>query len=308
VKWTNVVAGVLFGEGPVWRPATQDLVVTSAAEGILWQIDPGSGVAIALADVGGGLSGAALCSDGGLLVTQNGGYDFIKLGFWNDEPQAAGDRAAVNFRPVEPGIQRVSPSGDVEYLSTTVSKFRAPSDLAALTDGSVLFTDPCRWPPKSAPSRLYRLHAHDGGTDDTYMVDLVFETDNYLNGLGVDSRGWVLLVEGRGLRWLTPDGDRPWFVEQLPGHGDGLAFDVDDRVYVCMPDVGVGIIEPDGAITDILSTSSRFKPHNCCFGGNDLATLFVTDSVNDAVVAWSGISSPGRDLPAYRIARKAKGG
>src|SRR3546814_9272336 len=43
----------------------------------IW-IDPASGSHAIAADTGGGPNGAALCSDGGFLVTQNGGFDFSK--------------------------------------------------------------------------------------------------------------------------------------------------------------------------------------------------------------------------------------
>ena len=54
-----VVAGVRLGEGPVWRPATRDLVCTSVSDGRVWRIDTDRGDKEVFADTGGGPNGAA---------------------------------------------------------------------------------------------------------------------------------------------------------------------------------------------------------------------------------------------------------
>jgi hypothetical protein len=38
---------------------------------------------------------------------------------------------------------------------------------------------------------------------------------------------------------------------------------------------------------------------NCCFGGDDLRTLFATDAIPGRVVAWEGLPTPGLPLPLW---------
>ena len=54
-----------------------------------------------------GANAALLTSDGGFLVTQNGGIDFTQVRLYDDPPP---------YRPVTGGIQRIAPDGSVTYL------------------------------------------------------------------------------------------------------------------------------------------------------------------------------------------------
>src|SRR5207247_2868641 len=81
-------------------------------------------------------NGAALASDGGFVITQNGGFDFSATGLFDDPPP---------YRPATPGLQRVHADGTVTYL--TDEPLQAPNDLAVAGDGTVLFTDPGPFPP-----------------------------------------------------------------------------------------------------------------------------------------------------------------
>ena len=80
------------------------------------------------AHVGGGPNSVLTCSDGSLLVTQNGGIDR--------------DWRAADRRP--PSIQRVSPDGEIEIVATEIEgvQLSAPNDLAFGPDGVLYFTDP----------------------------------------------------------------------------------------------------------------------------------------------------------------------
>ena len=74
-----VVTDIPTGEGPCWRADTRELVVTSVAMGEVYIVDVATGTKRLFADTGGGPNSAVLCSDGGALITQNGGCDWTPI-------------------------------------------------------------------------------------------------------------------------------------------------------------------------------------------------------------------------------------
>ena len=282
-----VVAGVRLGEGPVWRPATGDLVCTSVSDGRVWRIDTDRGDKEVFADTGGGPNGAALCQDGGLIVTQNGGIDYSKFpgGIF---PRDLGVHHAT------PGLQRVDPGGAVTYL--VQNGFAAPNDLAVGEDDSVYFTDPGHFPPKDPPTGRVVCVRPDGSV--TTVGDHLW----YCNGIALDRDGCLIIIERRGLCRIDEHGQRTWIVETLGrGGGDGFCLDAEGRFYVAATvDHGVRVVEPDGRIVDFLSIPGDGVTTNCCFGGPDLRTLFATDAVPGHVVAWEDMPTPGLPLPAWQ--------
>jgi gluconolactonase len=284
-----VVDGVRLGEGPVWRPDQGDLVCTSVCDGLLWRIDIDRGAKELFADTGGGANGAALCHDGGLLVTQNGGLDYSKFpsGMFN----ALGEDLPI--RLATPGLQRVDPDGQVRYVAE--DGFEAPNDLAVAADGTVYFTDPGHFPPAQPPGGRVIALDPDGSVR-TVAADLW-----YCNGIALDREGGLVVIERRGLRRLEPDGGRTWIVENLGrGGGDGFCLDADGRFYVAATvDHGVRVVDPDGSIVEFLSLPGDGVTTNCCFGGPDLRILFATDAAPGHVVAWEGMPTAGLPLPTW---------
>lgn len=277
-----VVTGIGFGEGPVWCP-DGTLVCTSVAAGLLWRIRPAAHTKELVADVGGGANGAALASDGGFLVTNNGGVDLSKTGVFADPPP---------YRPATPGLQRVSPTGEVTYLAA--DGFTAPNDLAVGADGTVWFTDPPHFPPPPTPEGRVWAYRPDG------TVELVADGFVYCNGIAVEPGGTLVVVEARGLMRLLPDGTREWVVENLGrGAGDGFCLDAAGRFYVASTiEHGIRVIE-DGREVDFLAIPGDGVTTNCCFGGPDLRWLFATDAVPGQVVVWEQMPTPGLPLPAW---------
>ena len=281
-----VVDGIRFGEGPVWRPDTSDLVCTSVCDGLLWRVDVDTGTKEILADTGGGANGAALCADNGVLVTQNGGIDFTGL-------PAGLLTEPLPVRHATPGIQRVSPAGQVSYLAS--AGFHAPNDLVVAQDGTVYFTDPGHYPPPDPPiGRVLALHP-DGS------VSVVASDFWFCNGIGQTPDGALVVIERRGLQRLEPDGRRTWIIEKIgPGGGDGFCLDAEGRFYVgATVEHGVRVIDPDGTVVDFLAIGGKGVTTNCCFGGQDLRTLFVTDSIPGQLLAWEGMPAAGLPLPPW---------
>ena len=285
MKASVVVDGVRFGEGPVWC-ADGTLVVTSVCDGVLWRIFPEEGRKELVADVDGGANGAALCADGGFLVTQNGGVDFSAFPIW-------GDREPPSPRHAVPGLQRVAPDGSVSYLAD--GGFHAPNDLAVAADGSVYFTDPGHYPPPKPPIGRVMILRPDGSVEE-FARDFWF-----CNGIAFDRDGSVVVVEKRGLQRVHPGGEREWVIEKLgDGGSDGFCLDADGRYYACATvEHGVRVVDPDGSLVDFLEIEGDGVTTNCCFGGPDGRTLFATDSVPGRVVAWEDLPTPGLPLPAW---------
>ncbi len=299
-----VCEGPPVAEGPVWcppRPGADDgdgtVVFTSVAGGVLSRVWPGTGRVEPVADTAGGANGATPAADGGFVVTQNGGIDFTVFGDLFDPPPPAP-------RLVPSGLQHVTPGGAVSYLTSGITQM--PNDLCVGGDGTVFFTDPAGWPPPETRAGRVLALAPDGEV--RVVVDGLWSP----NGILFDVDGVTLIVveNGRGLGADAPVGHGAGFLRVRPDGtrepfadgriGDGGALDVDGRIYMAGGGHLVTVYEPDGTPVEELRLSDAPVPAtNCCFGGPDLRTLFVTDA-----------GSPGRvhaftDMPAAGVAMRS---
>jgi gluconolactonase len=288
-----ICSGPPFGEGPVWCPPGAGapegtLVCTSVSEGALWRIWPESGRRELVADTGGGANGAALAADGGFLVTQNGGLDFSIFRIFGE---------VAPPRYVQSGLQRVAPDGAVDYL--TPDTMQMPNDLCVAPDGTVFFTDP-RWPTPDPPSG--RVFALDPDGELRVVADGFWAP----NGIALDTDDETLIVvengrhgEHHGFVRVRHDGTREPFA---PGcMGDGCALDVDGRIYMAGGGHVVTLYEPDGTVVEQLTSPGDHPVStNCCFGGDDLRTLFAVDAGTPGhVYCWTDLPTPGRALPTW---------
>jgi gluconolactonase len=286
VKAEVVVDGINFGEGPVWCP-DGTLVVTSVCDGALYRVWPEAGRKELVADVGGGANAAALCADGGFLVTQNGGVDFSNMagipGFENPPP----------FRTATPGLQRVDPEGRVSYLADRA--FHAPNDLVVAPDGTVYFTDPGHYPPPEPPIGRVMALDPDG------RVREVGRDFWYCNGIAFDVEGNLVVIERAGLQRLNRDGTREWVIKVLGrGGGDGFCVDRDGNFYVCSTiEHGVRVVDREGNVVEFLEIAGSGVTTNCCFGGPEGRDLYATDAVPGHVVVWEGLPTPGLPLTPW---------
>jgi gluconolactonase len=286
-----ICEGPAVAEGPVWCPGPGDddgtVVFTSVGEGAVSRVHPASGVVEPVADTGGGANGAARAADGGFLVTQNGGIDFSLFG-------AMFDPLPPPPRFVPSGLQYVAPGGAVSYLADGITQ--APNDLCVTADGTIFFTDPAGWPPPEHRAGRVLALSPDG---DLRVAAAGFWSPN---GIALDLDGETLIVveNGRGVDAgfvrLRPDGAREPFADGRIG--DGCALDVDGRIYMAGGGHLVTVYEPDGTPVEELRLSDAPVPAtNCCFGGPDLRTLFVTAAASPGTVhAFTGMPSAGLPL------------
>lgn len=283
-----VASGIPTGEGPCWRSEQQDLVVTSVAAGVVYLVDPSSGQRREFANTAGGPNGAVLCADGGALITQNGGLDWSSL-----ESQEAFAKLP-STRWTAACVQRIHPDGTVTTFAGDNFGCRAPNDIVVAPDNSVVFTDPVRF-DLGLGGRVIRASGANHQN-----LEVLDQFDHYLNGIAVAPDGRLCTAEHTGLRWLSLDGQRDWHVERLPGdaHVDGFTFDANGWIYACSPGVGLFLFDAEGKFADQLPLPEGAVVLNCCFGGSDLRTLFVTDAGNRTVLAFESMPVSGFAAPA----------
>lgn len=256
----QLAGGLGATEGPAFLPDGRFIFVEIWNSRVsVWT--PADGVQ-ELVYVGGGPNSVLVCSDGSLLVTQNGGRERA----WRAKDQ----------RP--PSLQRVSPEGDVEVLVTEVGgvKLSAPNDLAFGADGTLYFTDPAGdfdrvIPPP--PGYIFALNPDGTGR-------VVVETGpTFPNGITVEADGNVIWVESftRAVKRYYPATGR---VEELCVLAnpdcipDGVKCATNGDLYIAtVLTGGVNVVSRDGNEQAFLPGFGDY-PTNVQFRGS---TIYVTD-------------------------------
>ena len=265
---SQVVASELgFVEGPVWTSDGR-LLVISVSHGKIYEI--GDGDPRVVAETGGGPNGMAEGADGALYIAQNGGIEGL------------GERPT---KPAAAGIQRIA--GDtVRHLAEGLD---APNDCCFGPDGRLYFTDPRGWvaPSEVQPGRVYALPP-DG------TPELLVEGPSFTNGIAFGPDPSQLYVTEtyaqRVLVYPLRDGglgEAREFCRIEPGMPDGCCFDEEGRLYVAATaGKEVQVFDSDGRCVERLPCGENSIVSNCCFGGSDRRTLFVTDAGGGRVLAF----------------------
>lgn len=239
----------LLGEGPTWLAASQELLRVDIARGLVHRWHPRSGRTTSQS-VGGEAGAAVPCGNGALVVAVD---RELRLLSESGEPHTlAGvesDRAANRFNDC-----RSDPQG--RLWAGTMSKTRTPGAAA-----------------------LYRLD-HRG-------LQLAIEGTTLSNGMGWSPDGELMyFIDSTTQRIDVLDFDgrdgsisgRRSFarIDSSDGLPDGLTVDAQGGVWVCL--FGGGAVrryDADGRLDEHIPLP---VPHPTCpaFGGEDLATLFIT--------------------------------
>jgi gluconolactonase len=277
-----IVDGIAFPEGLGWSADEQTLLCSGVQEARIYRIFPIEGRKDLFVDLrAGGANNLVLSTDGGCLVSQNGGVGAsAKSVLRRLYPEMGG---LPETRVTTPGLMRVTPDGEVRYVID--SGVNAPNDLAAASDGTLYFTDPGNpfLEPRATP-RVMRLSS-DG------ELAALAEGFEYCNGIVVDAEG-LLVTEHGGVLRIDFDGARDWAIK-FEGGVDGLALDVDGRMYVAGSADGIVRIVEDGTVVETMQVAERGLITNCCFGGPDLRSLFVTDAVSGRVAVFPHMPTAG---------------
>lgn len=187
-------------------------------------------------------------------------------------------------------VIRTEADGSITVLvdSHGGGKLNSPNDVVVQADGTLWFTDPpygLKKRPKEQPfNAVYRL---DYGVDEPVAV---ITNLSYPNGLAFSPDGKFLYVAESDWK-IKPNfvtrytvnadntlsgGER--FCEVETGAADGLRVDGQGRL-LCTSGLGIEIFDSSGKRVEVIRTP---KPaSNCCFGGADGQTLFIT--ARDAV-------------------------
>jgi gluconolactonase len=283
VQIDRLASGLMFPEGPAVGP-DGTLYVTEIAGQRISKISD-AGVVTTFAETGGGPNGAAFDSAGNLLICNNGGR-------WpTDVPSTKG------AGPVENGsgrIQMINATGAVNDFLFEIDgvPLNAPNDVCFDGNGGFYFTDPI-WSGLVGGER-------DAGpvcyVDTNGLATRVAGGIGFPNGLGVRDDGRVLVVcesltgallsfqiEAPGVLSSTSKLNGMIGRRSVP---DGFCFDASGRIIVA----GHGsnnlfvLDGRDGRPIEVIELPEPGAT-NCCFGGTDFKTLYVTSSDHGYVYA-----------------------
>jgi gluconolactonase len=160
-------------------------------------------------------------------------------------------------------------------------RFNSPNDVVVKSDGTIWFTDPPYGLPKDQPRELEKnfVFCLDPGTG---TIKVVADDFDMPNGLCFSPDEKRLYIADSG----KPHHVRAFDVKPdntLSGGGvfsviekgapDGMRCDERGNLWSTAGD-GIDIFSPDGRLIQKIPVPER--PANCCFGGEDGKTLFIT--------------------------------
>lgn len=173
-----------------------------------------------------------------------------------------------------------------------LERFKGPNDLIVDSKGNVYFTDQGQTGVTDQSGKVYRL-SPSGKLDQL--------VDN-----GVSPNGLVLSLDEKVLFVAMTRANQVW---RLPLHSDGtttkagvffysfgtagpdgLTLDEEGNLFICHPSLGsIFVVDPSGVPkARIISGTNGVNLTNCCFGGSEHKTLYITDSLEGCIqkVEW----------------------
>lgn len=284
----NVITDQLqFPEGPIAMNDGSVLVV-EIKRGTLSRVHPDGQVDI-VAHIGGGPNGAAIGPDGHCYICNNGGFKWHTSSNGLVFPgQQADDYSGGR-------IERVDlDSGKVEILYDDCAGFplRGPNDLVFDRQGGFWFTDHGKVRDRDRD----RTGVYYASIDGLSIEEVIFPLEGP-NGIGLspDERTLYVAETPTGRLWaydLSSPGrlnsaQRPTMMAQIPDYHmfDSLAVDALGNICVAtLITGGITVHSADGTaarlvqMPDVLTT-------NICFGGENLATAFITLSTTGQLIS-----------------------
>ena len=307
-RFREIASGLQFPEGPVAMDDGSVLLV-EIARGTLSRVAADGRVSV-VAHIGGGPNGAAIGPDGAVYLCNNGGFCWTRDEHGLRPVGQAEDYSGGRIERIDLG------SGRIEglYEQCDGLALRGPNDLVFDAHGGFYFTD------------LGKTREHDmdrGGVfyarPDGSAIHAVARPAFSANGTALSPDGatlyyaetegarlWAFDLEGPGrvkrAPWPSPQGAR--FVIAAPGghyqRFDSMCVDALGNVLVAtLLHGGITVVSPDGRLVSHVPLPDPYVT-NCCFGGRDLRTLYVTLSAGGRLIAIDDWPTPGLPLHGGR--------
>ena len=284
----NVITDQLqFPEGPIAMNDGSVLVV-EIKRGTLSRVHPDGQVDI-VAHIGGGPNGAAIGPDGHCYICNNGGFKWHTSSNGLVFPgQQADDYSGGR-------IERVDlDSGKVEILYDDCAGFplRGPNDLVFDRQGGFWFTDHGKVRDRDRD----RTGVYYASIDGLSIEEVIFPLEGP-NGIGLspDERTLYVAETPTGRLWaydLSGPGrlnsaQRPTMMAQIPDYHmfDSLAVDALGNICVAtLITGGITVHSADGTAARLIQMPDVLTT-NICFGGENLATAFITLSTTGQLIS-----------------------
>jgi gluconolactonase len=273
MQWAfeRVAGPFLFAEGPVWLDGA--VLFTDIRSSRIMRYDPASGTCAAFAADTNEANGMTLDRQGRLYVCEGGLYSGV------------GRRIARYERDG----QRLTLADHFDG-----ARLSEPNDIIVDSRGRVWFSDPCygdRAKMELGHDSIYRL---DPQTDGAYTITRVTFDTTRPNGLALAPDERTLYVAesppapngARQLRAYPVQDDgslaAPAVLHDFGPHRgiDGMRIDSAGNIVATAgwtqsgPGPRIVIFAPDGL--ELAQHPIPVNPTNCCFGDDDLGTLYVT--------------------------------
>ncbi|KAH6689060.1 hypothetical protein F5X68DRAFT_204891 [Plectosphaerella plurivora] len=189
---------------------------------------------------------------------------------------------------LDPSTGKIGP----KLTRNNLERFKGPNDLIVDSKQNLYFTDQGQTGMTDPTGRVYRL-SPDG------KLDMLIANGASPNGLclSLDERFLYVAMTRANQVWRCPlhaDGSTSKvgvFFQSFGNVGpDGLALDEEGNLFICQPSLGsIFVVDTHGVPkARIASGSKGINLTNCCFGGEDHKTLYITDSLegNIQTVKW----------------------
>ena len=264
-----------FLEGPVWHPSGC-LYVTDIPYGRIFKVDMQGNWELVI-QYDGEPNGMKLIAEDALLITdyRNG---LVRL--------------SLKEGTLSPVLAR-----------RNSESFRGVNDLTPDSQGNLYFTDQGQSGLQDPTGRVYRL-APDG------KLDLLLDNCPSPNGvvLSPDEKIlYVAMTRGNAI-WRCPlqaDGSvskvGQFFTSHGPSGPDGLAVNAEGDLLIANPGLGrVWRLNDLAEPVEILLSPAGRSTTNLCYGGEDMRTLFITESVSGSILSCT-MSTPGKTLPVPSV-------
>ncbi len=169
-------------------------------------------------------------------------------------------------------------TGKTETLADSYDgkRFNAPNDLTIDRQGGIYFTDPGFSKDRPQGKEGVYFLAPNG------KVSRLIDDQPRPNGvlLSPDEKTLYVLLSGKAALMAYPiekpgvlDAGKP--LGMVGGPGDGMTVDTRGNLYLTQPaSKSIQVLSPEGKTLGTIPVPEG--PSNCCFGGKDMKTLYVT--------------------------------